>query len=60
MNILERRLFKEQIRKELMDELLAYRVAWANDGNIIATRNSSDWNGHVFVIPDDKYEELLG
>ena len=58
MNLLERKLFKEQIRKELLAEIETYQVGLANDGDIIATKNT-EWSGHVFVIPEDKYKELF-
>lgn len=52
-NILARRLFKEQIRKELIDELREYQVGWVHNGEMIATKTSDTWNGHILVIPNE-------
>ncbi len=57
--LLERGIFKEQIRKELLDELKGYSVDWAENGEIIALRDC-DWNGYVLIIPKEKYKELFG
>ena len=59
-DILARRLFKEQIRKELLDELRKCIVGFVGDGEITATKNSNSWNGYLLIIPDEKYYELFG
>lgn len=56
-DILARRLFSEQIRKELIAEIKQYRVGWVHDGEMIATKNSDTWNGHILVIPDEIWDK---
>ena len=53
-----RGIFKEQIRKELLDEIGTYEVGLAHNGEILATK-TTEWSGHVFVIPYEKYKELF-
>ena len=55
---LTRRLLIEQTRKEILDEIRKYQVGWAQDG-AITTKRSGDWNGIIFVIPEEKYQELF-
>jgi len=57
--VLARRLFKEQIRKELIDEIGKYQVGWVSDGEMIATKTSELWSGYIFVIPDEIWNRLL-
>ena len=60
MDIMERKLLIEQVRKELMETLKQYEVGLCIHGEMIAKKNSGDWDGFIFVIPEDKYEELVG
>ena len=55
---LSRRLLIEQTRRELLAEIKQYKVGVCSDGQIYATK-SGDWQGIIFVIPDDKYRELF-
>jgi len=56
---LARKLLIEQTRKELMDEITQYLVGWAHNGELIVKKKSSEWNGFILVIPDDKYKEFF-
>ena len=58
MDNLARRLLIEQTRKEVLDILEYYEVGFATKGNIIATKTGT-WQGHIFVIPEEKYQELF-
>ncbi len=58
VNLLERKLFKEQVRKELLDEFKQYEVGLAHNG-VIAAYKTASWEGHIFVIPEDKYQEWI-
>ena len=58
-DILARRLFKVQIRKELIDKIKQYQVGWVHNGEIIATKTLK-WDGYIFLIPDEEYQELFG
>ena len=60
IDLVARRLFKEQIRKELIDELRGYQVGLMRNGSIIATKTSKISDGYLFIIPGDKYQELFG
>jgi hypothetical protein len=55
---IERRLLIEQTRKELLDELLKYKVGVLSEGQMWATK-TCDYQGYMFVIPDSKYKELF-
>lgn len=57
---IERRLFKEQIRKELLDELNQFKVGLAYNGELFALKSSDKWAGFIFIIPEEKYRELFG
>jgi len=57
--LLARRLFKEQIRKELLDEIKGYKVGYALDGEIFTNRGGK-LEGYIFAIPEEKYKELFG
>lgn len=58
-DIQARRLFKEQIRKELIDEIREYQVGLVYNGGMFASKNSDNWNGYLFVIPNEKYDALF-
>ena len=58
MDIMERKLLIEQVRKELMETLKQYHVGFYHKGNMITTDDPDRWNGYLFVIPEDKYKEL--
>ena len=58
MDNLERRLIIEQTKKEVLDEIKKYLVGFALDGDMMATKTAT-WQGHIFVIPDEKYRELF-
>jgi len=53
-----RRIFKEQIRKELLDEIKKYRIGLAYNGEMMVG-NKPFVNGYLFIIPDEKYQELF-
>ncbi len=58
MDDLERRLLVEQTRKEVLDEIKEYEVGFAVHNQVVLTK-TGDWNGYLFVIPDEKYNELF-
>ena len=58
-DIMARRLLIEQTRKELLARIRQYQVGWCSNGEIIATKDSGDWNGYLFVIPDDEYKSIF-
>ena len=59
-DILARRLFKEQVRKELIDEILKHEVGVVFGGRMFAALTSDIRNGHMLIIPDEQYRELVG
>ncbi len=59
VDLVARRIFKEQIQKELLEEISGYMVGWVHNGEMIATKKSDNWSGYIFVIPDEKYKELF-
>lgn len=58
MDITQRKLLIEQIKRETLDSLKQYQVGWCHNGEMLATKNSKSWQGFIFVIPDDKYREM--
>jgi len=58
VNLSERRLFREQLRKELIDEFKKYEVGQAYNNHILANKTTL-WNGRIFVVPEDKYKEWV-
>ena len=58
-DIIARKLFREQIRKELLDELMKYKVGLIHEGQMVARKSSDTWDGHIFVIPNPQYNELF-
>ena len=54
-----RRLFREQIRKELLDEIQSYKVGFIINGEILFTRSTKFGDGILLIIPKDKYLELF-
>ena len=58
--IMARQLFKEQIRKELLDEIEKYQIGMVFNGEMLAKKTSDVRNGHIFIIPDEQYQELFG
>ncbi|KKN70437.1 hypothetical protein LCGC14_0431320 [marine sediment metagenome] len=56
---LTRRLLIEQTRKEILDKIKQYQVGFVSNGNIMATKTSDKWDGFIFVIPKEKYQELF-
>lgn len=58
MDNLARKLLIEQTRKEVLADMKKYQVGWVRDGVITVTK-SGDWNGFVFVVPEEKYKELF-
>ena len=54
-----RQLLIDQIRRETLDNLKQYLVGRGHNGVITALK-SAELDGYIFVIPDDKYEELFG
>ena len=58
MDNLERRLLIEQTKKEILDDIKKYQVGYGRDGNITVS-TSGEWQGYIFVIPDEKYKELF-
>ena len=61
MDIMERKLLIEQVRKETLDNLKQYQVGLCRKGVIIApkeSKDSEDWDGFLFLIPEEKYKEL--
>ena len=54
-----RRLFKEQIRKELLEELRGYQVGLVQSGSMIALKTLAIPDGFFFIIPTEKYKELF-
>uniref|UniRef100_A0A6M3LJ31 Uncharacterized protein n=1 Tax=viral metagenome TaxID=1070528 RepID=A0A6M3LJ31_9ZZZZ len=57
--LLARRLFKEQIRKELLDEIKGYKIGYVLDGAIYTYRGGK-LEGYILAIPEEKYNELFG
>lgn len=58
MEDIERRLLIEQTKKEVLDEIKKYQVGLAVGGKIFSTK-AAKWQGCIFVIPDEKYDELF-
>ncbi len=56
---MQRKLLIEQVKREILDSLKQYKVGWCHNGEIIATKNSKNWQGYIFVIPDNEYESLF-
>lgn len=56
-DIVARRLFREQIRKELIDEIRKYQVGLVYNDEMFATKTSDTWNGYLFVIPNEVWKE---
>lgn len=54
-----RRLLIEQVKKEVLADILQYQVGWCHNGEMLTTKTSGEWQGYIFVIPDDKYPELF-
>lgn len=59
-DIIARKLLIEQIRKELIDEMRPYFVGIIVKGKMICRKNVDLSNGRLFILPDNKYEELFG
>jgi len=57
--IMARKLFKEQIRKELLEEIGKYQIGVVFNGEMLVKKTSDIENGHIFIIPDDQYQELF-
>ena len=58
-NDIARKLLIEQTHKELTDKLRQYLVGVIVKGEMIVKKNIDISNGRMFIIPDDKYEELF-
>jgi len=59
MDRLQRRLLIEQSKREILDSLKQYQVGWCHGGEIIATKDSGNWHGYLFVIPGDVYKSFF-
>ena len=54
-----RKVLIEQTRRELLTEIEQYLVGVLVKGEMIVKKNTDISNGRIFIIPDDKYEELF-
>ena len=59
-DLVARRLFKAQIREELLAELKKYQVGFVANGIMMAIKDVDISNGVLFIIPEEQYRELFG
>lgn len=59
-DIIARKVLIEQARKELIDEIRPYFVGVIVKGEMIIRKNADVSSGRLFILPDNKYEELFG
>ena len=58
MDIGERQRLVAQTKEEMLTKLRQYEVGICHDGDLVIKRDSNI-DGHLFIIPFDKYEELF-
>ncbi len=57
MDSTARKLLIEQTRKELIDELLKYKVGLMHNGWMTPTKTTTLEDGVIFVVPVEIYKE---